>query len=158
MQPLQERDPDRLVAQFKPNRPSVQADGATVLDLIHQAANLLQSVEDRAAATEARALTLARQATEQLDSAESRIREMQSLQQATEAEAKAANARANEAEQMLREARSEIAALENRLSTTEVRARNAEARFIEAEKILIRVEDAIRTQLLSKRDTLAVAA
>ena len=103
-------------------------------------------------------MTLARQATEQLDSAESRIREMQSLQQATEAEAKAANARANEAEQMLREARSEIAALENRLSTSEVRARSAEARFIEAEKILIRVEDAIRNQLLSKRDTLAVAA
>ena len=80
------------------------------------------------------------------------------MRQAAESEVKAANARANEAEQMMRAAQSEIAAWTNRLSVTEERARQAEARVIEAEKLLIRVEDAIRNQLLSKRQKMAVAA
>jgi hypothetical protein len=37
----------------------------------------------------------------------------------------------------------------------EQRATNAEVRAIEAEKVLIRVEDAIRNQLLSKRHPMA---
>ena len=71
MGPIQDRDLDRQVAQFRRNRPSAQAEGAAVLlDLVNQAADVLQSIEDRAAATEARAQYLAHQAAEQLQSAE----------------------------------------------------------------------------------------
>jgi hypothetical protein len=151
MRLVQELDLDRQVEPFNRNRLSARVEGAEVLDLVHQAADLLQNIEDRAAATQACALEIAQQAAEQLQSAESRIRELQS-------EARAANVRANEAEQMLRAAQSEIAAWANRLSTTQERARNAEARVIEAEKMLIKVEDAIRNRLLSRRQSLAAAA
>ena len=76
----QQRDrsgsPERVesVVHFRRNRPSTETEAATAIDLVHQAAEVLQSIEDRAAATEARAHGLARQAAEQLQLAESRMR------------------------------------------------------------------------------------
>ena len=134
------------VVHFRRNRPPADTTAVTAIDLVYQAAEVLQSIEDRSAAAEARAHALARQAAEQLQLAETRMRALESTQREAEAKANEAHARADEAEQIVR-------ATESRLSAAEQRARNAEVRAIEAEKILIRVEDAIRNQLLAKRQT-----
>ena len=158
------RDRGRLSAEleqvvhFRRNRPPTETKAVTAIDLVYQAAEVLQSIEDRSAAAEARTHALARQAAEQLQLAETRIRALESAQREAEAKANEANARADEAEQMVRATESQVAAMGDRLSTAEQRARNAEVRAIEAEKILIRVEDAIRNQLLVKRQTFESAA
>src|SRR5258706_8354793 len=90
------------VVHFRRNRPSTETEAATAIDLVHQVAEVLQSIEDRAAATEARAHGLARQAAEQLQLAESRMRALESAQRAAEAAANEANAPADEAEQTAR--------------------------------------------------------
>ena len=128
-----------------------ETESVTAIDLVNQAAEMVQSIEDHAAETTARAHGLAQKASEQLEFAHSRIRALESAQSATEDRCKAANARAAEAEQMVRQSKAEIAAMEERLSAADHRVRNAEARVIEAEKVLKRVEDSIRNKLLSKR-------
>jgi hypothetical protein len=122
----------------------------TAIDLVNQAAAMVQSIEDHAAETTARAHGLAQKASDQLEFAQSRIRVLEQAQSAAEDRCKAANARAAEAEQMIRQSKAEIAILEERLSAADHRARNAEARVAEAEKVLKRVEDSIRNKLLSK--------
>ena len=133
---------------------SEDARGVAAIDLVNQAAQMIQSIEDQAAETKMRAHDLARRATEQLNFAERRIRALESAQSAAEASLNEANIRADQAEQSTRIAQAQIADIEDRLCTAEDRARNAEARAIEAEKTLIRVEEAIRSQLLSKRQSL----
>ena len=124
--------------------------GVTAVDLVNQAAEIVQSIEEHAAETTARAQDLAQKAVEQLEIAGSRIRALESAQSALEERCRAANARAAEAEQMVRQSKAEIAAMEESLSGADRRARNAEARVIEAKKILSQVEDSIRNKLLSK--------
>jgi hypothetical protein len=128
-----------------------EAGGVMAIDLVNQAAEMVQSIEDHAAETAARAQGLAQKASEQLEFANSRIRVLEAAQIAAEDRCNASDARTAEAEQMIRQSRAEIAALEERLSAADHRARNAEARVIEAEKVLKRVEDSIRNKLLSKR-------
>ena len=135
--------------------------GVAAIDLVNQAAQVIQSIEDQAAETKMRAHDLARRAAEQLNFAERRVGS-ELAQSAAEASLNEANARADQAEQGTRIAQAQIADIEDRLCTAEDRAKNAEARAIEAEKTLIRVEEAIRSQLLAKRQPLtgisAVAA
>ena len=114
--------------------PSEDTGGVAAIDLVNQAAQVIQSIEDQAAETKMRAHDLARRAAEQLNFAERRIRALESAQSAAEASLNEANARADQAEQGTRIAQAQIAAIEDRLCTAEDRARNAEARAIEAEK------------------------
>jgi len=132
------------------------------LDLVNQAANVIQNIEDGAAETVVRAEELARRTTENLIFAERRIRDLKQAQSAAEILVKEANVRADQAEQETRAAQAHIAAIGDRLSAAESRARNAEACAIEVVETLTRVEEAIRIQILAKRQPLtgtsAVAA
>ena len=110
--------------------------GVTAVDLVNQAAEMVQSIEDYAAETTARAYGLAHKASEQLEFANSQMRALKSAQSAMEERCRATNARADKAEQMVRQSKAQIAAMEESLSAADRRARNAEARVIEAEKIL----------------------
>jgi hypothetical protein len=147
-----------LAAESAPKTPnsdfaSLPAETGSVMaiDLVNQAAEMVQSIEDHAAEATARAHGLAQKASEQLEFAQSRIRVLEQALGATEERCNAANGRAADAEQTVRRSQAEIAALEERLSAADHRARNAEARVAEAEKVLKRVEDSIRNKLLSKR-------
>jgi len=148
-----EADPAKRVLHFRPAPAYSEAAGVTAIELIHQAAQMMQSVEDHAAETSARAHDLARRAAEQLDLSEARIRSLEMAQRAAAADVKTANARTDEAEQMARATEAQIASMEDRLSAAEHRAAHAEARAIEAEKALVRVENAIRNQLLAQRES-----
>ena len=143
-------DPAKRAPQFRRAPPSAEIGVVAAIDLVYQAADVFQSIEDHAAETVARAHDLARQAAEQLNFAESRNRALEAAQRAAEADLKEANARADQAEQTAKETEAQIAAIQDRLTAAEQRASNAEARAIEAEKTLLRVEDAIRNQLLAK--------
>jgi hypothetical protein len=140
--------------QLRGEPASIGTRAAAAIDLVDQAAQVVRCIEDDAAEITARANDLARRAAGQLNSAESQIRALELKQRAAEANLKAAHDRADEAEHKARAAEAQIATLEDRVFAAEQRATNAEARAIEAEKVLIRVEDAIRSQLLSKRHPL----
>ena len=120
------------------NPPSSLAEtrGAMAVDLVNKAVGLVQTIEDRAAKTVARAHELAERAAEQLTAMQGALAE--------------ANARTDEAEERARQAEAHIADLEARLDAAEERTKSAEARAIEAEHIVIRVENALQCQLLEK--------
>jgi hypothetical protein len=124
--------------------------GVTAIELVIQTADVFDGIEAHAAETKARAYDLAQRAADQLSFAERQIHALKSLQNAAEASLIKANARADEAEQVNRTIQAQNAVIEHRLATAEARAKNAEAFAIEAQKSLIRVEDAIRSQLLAK--------
>ena len=124
--------------------------GATVLNLIYQAADLVRDIDDHAAERHARAETLAKQAIENVEIAEARVRSAESGRLEAEAETKEFSDRLREVEKVMEQTASRIAATEGQLSAAEQRARTAEMRADEAEDALKRVEEAIRTQILEK--------
>ena len=88
-------DPAGAVVNFSPSAPSIETGVGTAIDLVYQTAEVLQSIEHRAAETTARAHDLARQAAEQLQSAQSRIRVLEATRREAEAALKEAIARAD---------------------------------------------------------------
>ncbi len=139
-------------AQFRDDPPSKET-SVTAADLVYQAAEVIQGIEDYAVEFAARGRDLSRRAAEQLHSAEAKIREFEASQRASDVAIKEAEARAQEAEQLARAAQGQLASMVERLSSADQRIRNAEARAVEAEKALIRVADAIRNQLLANQQT-----
>jgi chromosome segregation ATPase len=126
-------------------RPSAPEYGATALNLVYQAAEVIGGIEDRARETEARAQSLCRSAAERLTNAEQRIdsceREKRELLTATEC-------RLQDAARALKQAHSRIADAEDQLTALEFRAQAAEADAREARQALSLVEEAIRRRLL----------
>ena len=121
--------------------------GVAAIELVSQVAKVIEDIEAHAAETKATAQELAQRAVDELTFADLKIRALESAQSAAEANLAKANARADEAEQV---ARAQIAGIEDRLAAAEACARNAEERAIQAQESLLRVEDAIRLQLLAK--------
>jgi hypothetical protein len=119
--------------------------GATALNLVYQAAEVIGSIEDRARETEARAQSLCRTAAERLTLAEQRMenaeRERRELMMATDC-------KLQDASRALKQAQSRIAAVEDQLTAVEFRAEAAEAEAREARQALALVEEAIRRRLL----------
>jgi SMC interacting uncharacterized protein involved in chromosome segregation len=102
---------------------------------------------------EARARSLVQDAVEKLKLAESRIQSVDTARRTAEKCMREANARAEEAEKGIKEAQSLAAAAKAELYAMELRVKAAETRADETKHALIRVEDAIRTQLLDLRTT-----
>jgi uncharacterized protein involved in type VI secretion and phage assembly len=119
--------------------------GATALNLVYQAAEVIGGIEDRARETEARAHSLCRSAAERLTIAEQRMedaeRERRELITATDC-------KLQDASRALKQAQSRIAAVEDQLTAVEFRAEAAEAEAREARQALALVEEAIRRRLL----------
>lgn len=130
---------------LKFGRSSAPDCGATALHLVHQAAEVIGSIEDRARETEARAQSLCRTAAERLTLAEQRMenaeRERRELIMTTEC-------KLQDASRALKQAQSRIAAVEDQLTAVEFRAQAAEAEAREARQALALVEEAIRRRLL----------
>jgi chromosome segregation ATPase len=126
-------------------RPSPADCGATALNLVYQAAEVIGGIEDRARETEARAQSLCKSAAERLTLAEQRIenaeRERRELITATEC-------KLQDASRALKHAQARIAIVEDQLTAVEYRAQVAEAEAREARQALALVEEAIRRRLL----------
>lgn len=126
-------------------RPSVPNCGSAALDLVYQAAELFNEIEERARETEARAEALCASAAQKLRSAEARaeVAERSRREIITEADAKL-----QAACRALKQAELQVTAAEDKATAAEVRAQLAEAKARDAFEALALVEGAIRKQLL----------
>jgi len=124
---------------------SAARDGATALELVYQAAEVIQAITDRAHDAEARAKWIVESAIGKLQAAESRHEAEQSKQRELLNEATAKLAEAGKA---LSHLQLRITIVEAERSAAEVRAKAAEARANEAEAALRQIEEAIRAKLL----------
>ena len=118
------------------------AKNPTALNLVQQAAELFEGIENQARETEARAQSLCKSALERLELAEKRI-------ETVERERREAISKLRDASKALEEAQSRIIAVEDRLTAAEFRAQAAETDAREAKQALALVEEAIRSRLLS---------
>jgi hypothetical protein len=129
----------------------IEADGTAVLALVHQAAELIRNLGDRATDTERQAQAIVLQAIEDLKLAKDRVCSAEALQESSLAALKETNANVQEIEDELRRTDALLAAYELRLSTAERLMIGAEERAEEAERVLMRTEDAIRLHLLNPK-------
>ena len=118
------------------------APASTVIDLVHQAAELFSGLENRARETEARAHSPCKNALERLELAEKRI-------ESVERERREAINKLRDASRALEEAQLHIVAVEDRLTAAEFRAQAAETEAGDAKHALALVEEAIRSRFLS---------
>jgi hypothetical protein len=125
--------------------------GGAVLRLVWQAAELLRSAEDHSVEVETRARALADRAADELKEAKRRIHSLELDCNRLNTLCAQAEDRALAAEGALREAKVQISAMETQLS-------NAELRASEAEGSLMRVEDAIRNEILNPHRSSSITA
>ena len=137
---------------FRPAPPSIKRPISrdTTIDLVHQAAAVVQSIKGDADQAAAHAADVARRATDLLQFAEGRIRSLESAHSAAEAGLREATARIDEMEQLASQSQAQIMFLERELSNAEHRARDAELKAMEAEEAVYSIQEAIRSELLGQ--------
>ncbi len=120
-------------------------DGATALDLVHQAAEIFKGMENHARETEARAQS----ACERL-AAKLRIAEQQrdAAERARREVVNELNDKLQDVSRALQQAQSRIVGAEERMIAAEYRAQATEARLYKANQEIAAVEEAIRKRLL----------
>ena len=121
------------------------------LSLVAEAAHVIREIEERAVAVEAHSEALLSDAMAQLQAAEERIKFLESDRKTAEICIRAFEAKVEEIQTIMAEADSRMRAAEERLSHAEVQAGRFAVRAKEAEKALALIEEAIRTQLITKR-------
>ena len=134
--------------QFAPEK---HIEGA--LALVYEASETIKAIESHAREMENRAQGLAETALKELRLAESRVRAAEAARIAADAGIREANAKVREVQSCLAEAELRITTIEEKFAAAEQRATSAATQADEAQKALIRIEEAIRTQLLKHRDT-----
>ena len=120
-----------------------RGDGAG-LDLVYQAARVIEGLEDRATEIE-------KTSYQQLQLKERRIEELETELRTAQTLINETRIKLNELDEVARADRARLEAAEKRLSEFETRAKTAEAQARENASALFRIEEAIRTQLLEKR-------
>jgi hypothetical protein len=138
--------PEHLV----PGR-AIAADGAAVLRLVHQAAELIKNLGSRATDTERQARAIVVQAIEDMKLAKRRVYSAETQRAVSLAAFEETNAKAQEIEEELRRSEALLADCGLRLSAAERNASGAQERADEAEQALICTEDAIRLHLLAPK-------
>ena len=133
---------ENVVAFVRPSEPNC---GSAALNLVYQAAELFNEIEERARETEARAKTLCASAAQRLRSAEARAELADQSRRDIIADA---DAKLQAASRALKQAELQITAAEDKATAAEVRAQLAEAKARDALEALALVEGAIRKQLL----------
>jgi len=138
------------VLSFRRPPYSAKNPGAAALDLVYQAAELIEDANDYAVKTQTRAEALAKQAIEKLKIGDVRVRSAESGRQAAEAELKEFSDRLEKVEKLMDRADARMAAAEAQLSAAQERTRTAEMRANEAENALSRIEEALCNRILKK--------
>jgi DNA repair exonuclease SbcCD ATPase subunit len=153
------RSGDESVLSFGSPLAGTRTDGATAMDLVCQAARVIDDLSHRANEVEERARWLVEKAIDKLQAAESRHEAEQCRQRDA---LNTAAAKLAEAERTLKFLQVQLASAESELSAADTRAQEAEKRADDAKDALRRIEEAIRTQLLRQRQdgpgSLAAAA
>ena len=120
-----------------------RGDGAG-LDLVYQAAKVIEGLEDRATEIE-------KTSYQQLQLKERRIEELETELRTAQTLINETRIKLKESDEVARADRARLEAAEKRLSEFETRAKTAEAQARENATALFRIEEAIRAQLLAKR-------
>ena len=122
--------------------------GTTVLNLVFRAAELFSEMEEQVRATEARAQSMCKSATERAQLAERRLEVAEKARREVINEAER---KLQDASKALTNAEARIAAAEDKVTASEFRAQSAQAQLQEAKRALLLVEEAIRERLLSEQ-------
>ena len=122
-----------------------KADGATALDLVHQAAEIFKGMEDHAREIEARAQAVCDDLVEKLRLAE---KQRDVAERARREVVNELNGKLQDVSRALQQAQSRIVGAEERTVAAEFRAQAAEAQLYRANQELAAVEEAIRKRLL----------
>jgi hypothetical protein len=131
-------------------RLSISGAGATALDLVYQAADVFQNIEERAREIEMRAQSLCKSASEKLRCSEMRA---ETAEQAQHELIVTTDHKLQDASRALKQAHSRIELQQDQLTAVEFRAQAAEAEAREAKQALALIEEAIRRRLLcTKQD------
>ncbi|MDP1583671.1 MAG: hypothetical protein Q8M18_09620 [Bradyrhizobium sp.] len=119
--------------------------GATALDLVHQAAEIFKGMEDHAREAEARAQSMCEDFAERLRLAE---QQRDAAERARREVVNELNGKLQDVSRALQQAQSRIVGAEERTVAAEFRAQAAEAKLYRANQELAAVEEAIRKRLL----------
>ena len=134
---------DENVLKLAPSVPKNH--GATALNLVQQAAEIFNDMENQARETEARAQSKCESLTGKLHLAE---RQRDASERARREVVNDLNGKLQEVAKALEQAQSRIEIAEDRAVAAEFRAQSAEAQLYRANRELAAVEEAIRTRLL----------
>ena len=152
--PLKENpiEPSEGVLRF----PSTPPSAATrvcgdALDLVYQAAEVIKGIEHQATVAEKRARDVAENAMQKLQVAENRIQELETELESARVCISEARVRIKEADETAKVDRSRIEVADRKLCQLEMRARTAEAQAKENANAVLRIEEAIRNQILANR-------
>jgi hypothetical protein len=140
---------DNVVPFEHPSLPANKPDAAAI-DLVHQAAELIQVANNKAVESQAHAEALATQAIEKLKIARDRVQFAESALRTAEAEKNEFSAKVQALEEALEQMRCRTAATEVQLSIALQRADAAELRVVEAENVLKYIEDALQRVIIEK--------
>lgn len=119
--------------------------GATALDLVHQAAEIFKGMENHAREVEARAQSVCEDLAEKLRFAE---KQRDAAERARREVVNELNGKLQDVSRALQQAQSRIVGAEERTVAAEFRAQAAEAKLHRANQELAAVEEAIRKRLL----------
>jgi hypothetical protein len=134
---------DKNVLNFGQSAPKDY--GTTALNLVHQAAEIVDGMENRAREAEARAESMCRGLAEKLQLAE---KQRDASERARREVVHELNGKLQEFAKALQQAQSRIVAVEEYTTAADFRAQAAEVKLYKANKELAAVEEAIRKRLL----------
>jgi DNA repair exonuclease SbcCD ATPase subunit len=138
-----EQDEHENVLSFA--QPPAGEYGTTALNLVHQAAEIFQGMENQARETEARAQSMCDSLAEKLQFAE---KQRDASERARREVVHEFNTKLQDVSRALQQAQSRIKDAEDRALAAEFRAQAAEVALHKANRELAAVEQAIRTRLL----------
>jgi hypothetical protein len=141
--PAAAAEPENIVSLEPPSAP--KSDGATALDLVHQAAEIFKGMENHARETEARAQAVCDDLAEKLRLAE---KQRDAAERGRREVVNELNGKLQDVSRALQQAQSRIVGAEERTVAAEYRAQAAEAQLYRANQELAAVEEAIRKRLL----------
>lgn len=143
--PTDEIDSDGGIVRFRNSVPTAATKGGSAaVDLVYQAIEVIKHIEDRASAEED-------MLCKKLELAEKRIEDLEGELQSAQQFIGEARAKLKEYEDTSRFDQSRLEAAEKRMCELEMRARTAEGQAKDNSNTLVRIEEAIRTQILAKR-------
>jgi chromosome segregation ATPase len=148
---LAESHAESNVLNLRPQPSQAEDLGDRAVGLVERAIQHIRDVEQEAVARHARAETLARDAIQELNKAQERVRAAEAARWAAESCVDGATAKLREMEMQLERMAANAAAARTKIAAAEGRARDTEKRAAEAEKALERIETVIQTLLLEKR-------
>ena len=140
-----EGEPNDRVLPFRAGSPVAPTKGCgAAMNLVYQAAEVIKDIENQASEAE-------KAAYQKLQIAQKRIEELETELKSAQLCINEARVKLKESNELAKAEKSRLDEAERRMCELEMRARTAETQARENANSVARVEEAIRTQILAKR-------